>query len=95
MEDNEIATEVAKLQDRVEIHDRRLTEHGKQIDQLRMDGIAVRTELNNISAMLGEIKGDLKELKERPAQSWRDAVKQLMQLIIAAIFGYFFNRFSH
>ena len=95
MEDSEIATEVAKLQDRVEIHDRRLTEHGKQIDQLRMDGIAVRTELNNISARLGEIKGDLKELKERPAQSWRDAIKQLTQLVIAAIFGYFFNRFSH
>ena len=55
----------------------------------------MRTELNNISAMLGEIKGDLKELKERPAQSWRDAIKQLTQLVIAAIFGYFFNRFSH
>ena len=63
MEDE--ATRLALVESELERHETRITEHGKQIDQLRLSFARMETTLSQISGSLASIDGKVTTMDEK------------------------------
>jgi len=81
MEDIEIST----LKERVESHERRITKHGEEIDELKIREAEIRAVLNRIDQTVGKIDTKLDIQEKKPAQRWESLVTQVIALAVAAL----------
>lgn len=67
--------------------DERVTNHGIELDNLRIKSATMDTVLTRIDATVSKIDGRLDAQQMKPAQRWEDLVKQVIALAVAAVVG--------
>ena len=67
--------------------DERVSDHGDELDELKIKSATMDTVLTRIDATVAKIDGRMDAQQIKPAQRWDDLVKQVITLVIAAAFG--------
>lgn len=67
--------------------DERVSNHGAELDELKIKSATMNTVLNRIDATVAKIDGRMDAQQMRPAQRWDDLVKQVITLVVAAVVG--------
>lgn len=71
--------------------------HERIFDRLgeleKQEGIQL-VQYEHIMEKLDQLAGDVKELKEKPAKRWEGMIKKVLEMIIAAVAGFFLARFG-
>jgi len=73
------------IKERVESHERRITEHGKEIDELKISEATMGVTLSRIDQTVGKIDAKLEASEQRPGRRWETVTSQLIAIIVAAI----------
>lgn len=67
--------------------DDRVSNHGMELDELKIKSATMNTVLTRIDATVAKIDGRMDAQQMRPAQRWDDLVKQVTTLVVAAVVG--------
>lgn len=67
--------------------DERVSNHGMELDKLKIKSATMNTVLTRIDATVAKIDGRMDAQQMKPAQRWDDLVKQVITLVIAAVVG--------
>lgn len=67
--------------------DERVSNHGMELDELKIKSATMSTVLTRIDATVAKIDGRMDAQQMRPAQRWDDLVKQVTTLVVAAVVG--------
>lgn len=67
--------------------DERVSNHGDELDELKIKSATMDTVLTRIDATVAKIDGRLDAQQMKPAQRWDDLVKQVITLVVAAAVG--------
>lgn len=67
--------------------DERVSNHGDELDELRIKSATMNTVLTRIDATVAKIDGRMDAQQMKPAQRWDDLVKQVTTLVVAAVVG--------
>ena len=91
MDNEEIARAIQANKDLSERNQARIVKLENEQKELRdlttaVNGMVV--EQKNMRHDLTEMKGDLKQIKEKPAKRWDSAVDKVLMIILAAIVTY-------
>lgn len=81
----EETAKIAALETRVDTLERRVGEHGKEIDDLSRDSTRMDVILARIDQTVGKIDGKLDSLSAKPAQRWESLTAQVIAIIVAAL----------
>lgn len=65
----------------------RVSNHGAELDELRIKSATMNTVLTRIDATVAKIDGRMDAQQMKPAQRWEDLVKQVITLVVAAVVG--------
>ena len=67
--------------------DGRVSNHGTELDDLKIKIATMNTVLTRIDATVAKIDGRMDAQQMKPAQRWDDLVKQVIALVVAAVVG--------
>ena len=67
--------------------DERVSNHGMDLDKLKIKSATMNTVLTRIDATVAKIDGRMDAQQMKPAQRWDDLVKQVITLVVAAVVG--------
>lgn len=67
--------------------DERASNHGDELDELKIKSATMDTVLTRIDATVAKIDGRMDAQQMKPAQRWDDLVKQVITLVVAAAVG--------
>ena len=67
--------------------DERVSNHGMELDELKIKSATMNTVLTRIDATVAKIDGRMDAQQMKPAQRWDDLVKQVITLVVAAVVG--------
>lgn len=67
--------------------DERVSNHGIELDELKIKSATMNTVLTRIDATVAKIDGRMDAQQMKPAQRWDDLVKQVITLVVAAVVG--------
>lgn len=67
--------------------DERVSNHGDELDELKIKSATMDTVLTRIDATVAKIDGRMDAQQMKPAQRWDDLVKQVITLVVAAAVG--------
>lgn len=67
--------------------DERVSNHGAELDELKIKSATMDTVLTRIDATVAKIDGRMDAQQMKPAQRWDDLVKQVITLVVAAAVG--------
>ena len=67
--------------------DERVSNHGTELDELKIKSATMDTVLTRIDATVAKIDGRMDAQQMKPAQRWEDLVKQVITLVVAAVIG--------
>lgn len=67
--------------------DERVSNHGDELDELKIKSATMDTVLTRIDATVAKIDGRMDAQQMKPAQRWDDLVKQVIALVVAAAVG--------
>ena len=67
--------------------DERVSNHGTELDELKIKRATMATVLTRIDATVAKIDGRMDAQQMKPAQRWEDLVKQVITLVVAAAIG--------
>lgn len=67
--------------------DERVSNHGDELDELKIKSATMDTVLTRIDATVAKIDGRMDAQQMKPAQRWDDLVKQVTTLVVAAVVG--------
>lgn len=81
----EETAKIAALEMRVDTLERRVGEHGKEIDDLSRDSTRMDVILARIDQTVGKIDGKLDSLSQKPVQKWEALTAQVIAIIVAAL----------
>lgn len=68
----------------IETLDERVSNHGDELDELKIKSATMDTVLTRIDATVAKIDGRMDAQQMKPAQRWDDLVKQVITLVVAA-----------
>lgn len=71
----------------IEALEKRVSNHGAELDELKIKSATMDTVLNRIDATVAKIDGRMDAQQMKPAQRWDDLVKQVITLVVAAVVG--------
>lgn len=71
----------------IETLDKRVDNHGAELDELKIKSATMDTVLTRIDATVAKIDGRMDAQQMKPAQRWDDLVKQVITLVVAAAVG--------
>lgn len=95
MDNEEIAREHQQILDLAKSNKRRidcLEEEQKELRTLTSAVSQMVTEQKNMRDDLAEMKGDLKQIKEKPAKRWDAFAEKIIMLITAAVVTFMLGR---
>ncbi|MBQ7875620.1 MAG: hypothetical protein IJ306_10800 [Oscillospiraceae bacterium] len=91
MTEEEIVREHQMIWDLAKSNKHRIDELSEEQKELRNLTSAVSkmvTEQKNMRDDLAEMKGDIKQIKEKPAKRWDALVEKVLNLVTAAVVAY-------
>lgn len=90
MENTEIIERLAKVEQSEKSAHHRLDEHETKINELSNVYVAltkVDDKVTNVEKDVVEMKGDLKEIKEKPVKNWDKVVSTIIGTVAGALVG--------
>lgn len=82
-----------EIDDRARSNSRRieaLEEHIERQDELIKSVAVMAEKQNEMDKSLGEIKSDIKQIKDKPAKRWDSVIEKILLCIVTGIVGYIF-----
>ncbi len=82
-----------ELIDRAKSNTRRiekLEEHQEQQDKLLNTVSLIAQKQESMESSLGEIKTDIKQIKDKPGKRWDSIVEKALLCVVAGLVGYIF-----
>lgn len=82
-----------EIDDRARSNSRRieaLEEHIERQDELIRSVAVMAEKQNEMDKSLGEIKSDIKQIKDKPAKRWDSVIEKILLCIVTGIVGYIF-----
>ena len=76
-----------KMKADIKTLDERVSDHGDELDELKIKSATMDTVLTRIDATVAKIDGRMDAQQMKPAQRWDDLVKQVITLVVAAAVG--------
>lgn len=86
--DDGIETRVSLAEDAIKNHEQRITEHGREIDELRLARAADQVTLKNINETVQEIHSELKAEAAKPGMKLDAIMSTVTNCIITAVLIY-------
>ena len=71
---------------------KKLEEHQEKQDKLLNTVALIAQKQESMESSLGEIKTDIKQIKEKPAKRWDAVVDKIILAIITGLMAYIFMR---
>lgn len=68
----------------------KLEEHQEQQDKLLNTVSLIAQKQESMESSLGEIKTDIKQIKDKPGKRWDSIVEKALLCIVAGLVGYIF-----
>ena len=78
-------SDLTMLKNQVDNHERRITKHGEEIDELKIREATMSVTLSRIDQTVGKIDAKLDVQEQKPARRWESLVSQIISLLVAAI----------
>ena len=78
-------SDLTMLKNQVDNHERRITKHGEEIEELKIREAAMSVTLSRIDQTVGKIDAKLDVQEQKPARRWESLVSQIISLLVAAI----------
>ena len=78
-------SDLTMLKNQVDNHERRITKHGEEIDELKIREATMSVTLGRIDQTVGKIDAKLDVQEQKPARRWESLVSQITSLLVAAI----------
>lgn len=78
-------SDLAMLKRQVDNHERRITKHGEEIDDLKIHEATMSVTLGRIDQTVGKIDAKLDVQEQKPARRWESLMSQVISLLVAAI----------
>ena len=78
-------SDLTMLKNQVDNHERRITKHGEEIDELKIREATMSVTLSRIDQTVGKIDTKLDVQEQKPARRWESLVSQIISLLVAAI----------
>ena len=78
-------SDLTMLKNQVDNHERRITKHGEEIDELKIREATMSVTLSRIDQTVGKIDAKLDIQEQKPARRWESVVSQIISLLVAAI----------
>ncbi|MDO5123655.1 MAG: hypothetical protein Q4D44_03190 [Eubacteriales bacterium] len=82
-----------EIDDRSKSNSRRieaLEEHIERQDELIKSVAVMAEKQNEMDKSLGEIKSDIKQIKDKPAKRWDSIVEKALLCVVTGLIGYIF-----
>lgn len=80
--------EMAVRIENIEVRQDKMEKRQDDLEQLTNAVSVMQNEQEHIKEDLGEIKGDVKTLVDKPAKRWESVVEKAVTFIVAAVVGY-------
>lgn len=80
--------EMAVKIDTLEVRQDKLEKRQDNLEQLTNAFSVMQNEQEHIKEDLGEIKGDVKTLVDKPAKRWDSVVEKVLTVIVGLLVGY-------
>lgn len=84
------------VEDKLENHDKRLSEHSDRIKKLENDGIGIAKDVSRVEESLKRIEDglikvtvQLEALKEKPGRRWDGLIDKVITIIAGIVIGKF------
>lgn len=77
--------DLVTLKNQIDNHERRITKHGEEIDELKVREATTSVTLSRIDQTVGKIDAKLDIQEQKPARRWESLVTQIISLLVAAI----------
>lgn len=78
-------SDLVTLRNQIDNHERRITKHGEEIDELKIREATMSVTLSRIDQTVGKIAAKLDIQEQKPARRWESLVTQIISLLVAAI----------
>lgn len=94
MNEREMEVAIAELKKEVGSAKHRLDDVEKIVDAvhgLAQQMVAQTTEIKHMNESLAEVRGDVAEMKSKPANRWEQIVSTFLGAIAGAVAAYFFK----
>ena len=82
-----LESDVHQLKADAKTLDERVSKHGVELDDMRIKSATMDAVLNRIDKTVSKIDERMDAQQLKPAQRWEDLVKQVIALVVAALFG--------
>lgn len=77
--------DLSTLKNQIDNHERRITKHDEEIDELKIREATMSVTLSRIDQTVGKIDAKLDIQEQKPARRWESLVTQIISLLVAAI----------
>ena len=95
MEPSDIETRMSLVEERVDVHEHRITQHGKEIDALKADNLKANSEISFLSKQLQSINKTIDSINvkvdgilKKPGARWESMVSAVVNAIALAMVAY-------
>ncbi len=91
MNTDEMAVKISEIDSREKSNTKRIDkieERQDNLEQLTNSFSVMQNEQEHIKEDLGEIKGDVKTLVDKPAKRWESVVEKALTVVVGLVVGY-------
>ena len=96
---DDIETRISLVEERVDVHEHRITQHGKEIDELKESNLKINSEVGFLSKQLQEINKTIDSIDvkvdgilKKPGTRWENMVSAVVNSIALAMVAYALSR---
>lgn len=95
MEAGDIETRMSLVEEKIDVHEHRITQHGKEIDELKADNLRANSEISFLSKQLQSINKTIDSIDtkvdgilKKPGARWDSMVSAVVNAVALAMVAY-------
>ena len=95
----DIETRISLVEEKVDVHEHRITQHGKEIDELKESNLKINSEVGFLSKQLQAINKTIDSIDvkvdgilKKPGTRWENMVSAVVNSIALAMVAYALSR---
>lgn len=96
---DDIETRISLVEEKVDVHEHRITQHGKEIDELKESNLKINSEVGFLSKQLQAINKTIDSIDvkvdgilKKPGTRWENMVSAVVNSIALAMVAYALSR---
>lgn len=96
---DDIETRISLVEEKVDVHEHRITQHGREIDELKESNLKINSEVGFLSKQLQAINKTIDSIDvkvdgilKKPGTRWENMVSSVVNSIALAMVAYALSR---